>query len=329
MTAGVLDAGSVVLDRESDLELAEAAIPATLKTVETFLVTSPENADLLLLLARGYNGYALGFLEPKLDAVRYDGSDEDVERLLHRTSEMFLRGRAYAMRMLAGTRTGAPAARAIEAGDLAALEEALPGVTKRDVPALFWATFGWASAVNLRNADPEMVASVPMLERVLARLVELDPDYFAGSTRLLQAVYWASKPPMFGGQPDLARAMFDSAMADHGERNLLIPFYYARIYGAQVQDRALFDAMMEHIRGADLTAHPDFRLNNEIARARGAFWREHVEEIIFSEPPSEPATPEAPVAPPVTSSEPAAAATDPGPTATPEAQPTSSGQDPQ
>jgi hypothetical protein len=69
-------------------------------------------------------------------------------------------------------------------------------------------------------------------------------------------------------------------MKTHGESNLLVPFLYARFYCVQTQNRKLFDELMEKIASADLTAHPDQRLMNEIARDRARFWSAHVDEII-------------------------------------------------
>ncbi|MBK8720192.1 MAG: hypothetical protein IPN32_36630 [Deltaproteobacteria bacterium] len=66
-TSGMLEFGAVAMDRESDLEFAKDAFPASLKTLETFLISSPENQSLLLLLARGYNSYAFAALEAELE----------------------------------------------------------------------------------------------------------------------------------------------------------------------------------------------------------------------------------------------------------------------
>ena len=84
MTAGPVLVGSIAMDRESDLVFAEAAFPASLKTIESFLVNSPENPQLLLLLARGYNAYALGFIERDLEKARIGGSEQEVEELTRR-----------------------------------------------------------------------------------------------------------------------------------------------------------------------------------------------------------------------------------------------------
>ena len=39
-TAGMLEYGSIAMEREADLEFARDAFPASLKTLETFLVSS-------------------------------------------------------------------------------------------------------------------------------------------------------------------------------------------------------------------------------------------------------------------------------------------------
>jgi hypothetical protein len=86
---------------------------------------------------------------------------------------------------------------------------------------------------------------------------------------------------MFGGNPELAKELFERGMKSHGDQNLLIPYLYARFYATQTQDRELFNSLMAGILEADVTAHPDLRLNNEIARARARFWVENVQELFF------------------------------------------------
>ncbi|MCX4240980.1 TRAP transporter TatT component family protein [Paraliomyxa miuraensis] len=278
-TAKNLEFGSVAMDREADLEFARYAFPASLKTIETFLVSSPDNKSLLVLLARGYNAYAFGIIEADLEHAQLDGPEHAVESLSRRAKIHYLRGREYGFRWLAR-----PALEeAAKKGDLETLDAELGRLKKEDVPGLFWAVYGWASAVNLAVDDPEMVAGLPSIERMMNRALELDPDYNAGAPYALVGVYHASKPPALGGEPQKAKAIFDQGMAAHGQENLLLPYLYARFYAPMVQDRALFDEMIGKVADADVTAHPDLRLTNEIARDRARFWATHVDEIILSE----------------------------------------------
>ncbi len=278
-TAGMLEYGSVAMDREADIEFARHAFPASLKTLETFLVSSPDNEHLLLLLARGYNSYAFGILEGDLDHAKIEGPDERIEDIVRRAKIHYLRGREYGFRLL-----NKPALKdAAFSDDFATLDAELAKLEKDDMPGLFWAAYGWASATNLSIDDPDLIAALPVVERLMGRAYELDPGYNEGSPILFWAVYNASKPEMAGGDPAVAKKYFDEAMAAHGESNLLAAFLYARFYCAQTQDRKLFDELMNKIAAADVSKYPDTRLMNEIARDRARFWSAHVEEIILSE----------------------------------------------
>jgi hypothetical protein len=279
MTAPALLDGSIALDRESDLEFARSAMPASLKTVETFLISSPENEELLFLLSRGYSSYAFAFVEMDLDKARYVGTQAQVEDLTRRAVVHYLRGAEYGWRLL-----DEPAVRAAaEAADVEALRRELGGLKDEQLQQLFWATYGWASAINLSQEDPEMVGALPAVEVIMEVIVSRIPDYQDGLPLAFQGVYWGSRPPMFGGDLEKSKAAFERGIATHGARNLAIPYLYARYYASQVQDRALFDRLLAQVLTADLGAHPDTRLTNEVARDGARFWAEHAEELIMAE----------------------------------------------
>jgi hypothetical protein len=277
MTAPVLLEGAIAMDGEADLMLAREAFPATLKTIESFLVSSPDNQDLLLLLARGYNSYAFGFIEGDLERAQIDGTEEGVQRLTRRAVLHYLRGRDYALRLLDRPRLE----KAVLEGDLDKLSKILARLDEDEVPALFWATYGWGSAANLAQGDVELMACLPSIERMMDRVIDLGPGYAAGLPLAFQGVYYASKPKIAGGDPEKARAFFEQAMEDHGDANLLIPYLYGRYVGTQTQDRAHFDKMMKKVLEADLREHPALRLTNEVARERARFWAARADQLIL------------------------------------------------
>ena len=276
-TAKMLAQGSIALDREADLQFARDAMPASLKTLETFLVNAPDDPNLLLLLARGYNSYAFAVLEGDLDEAKVTGPDETIDELTRRTKLHYLRGSEYGWRLLDEPELE----KAAREADLPALERALAKIEPEQAPALFWTTYGWASTINLSKDDADMMANLTPAEKMMQRVYELDPDYFAGAPIMFFGVLNASKPPALGGEPEVAKRYFEEAMQKHGDSNLLIPFLYARYYAPMVQDRALFDRLLDQVANADVTAHPDLRLNNEVARDRARFWKKHVDEIIL------------------------------------------------
>lgn len=276
-TSGMLEFGAVAIDRESDLEFAAGAFPASLKTLETFLISSPKNESLLLLLARGYNSYAFAIIEGELEHTKIHGTTERVDELERRAKIHYLRGREYGFRLLA-----APAVQqAAVAGDLTKLDAELAKLKKEHAAGLFWATYGWLSMINLSKDDSDALRGLGAVERMLARVIALDPDYNAGSPLVMQAVYLASRPVVFGGKPQEAKKFFDRAMASWGDRNLIIPYLYARFYCPQVQDAKLYDSLLERVLTADVAAEPDLRLNNEVARARARFWKAKKDRLIL------------------------------------------------
>ena len=100
-TADILHSGSVALDRESDPQFAREALPASLKTLETFLVSSPDNRKLLELVARGYFSYAFGFLEGDLERAKIEYAEESTINTLNRRAVLhYLRSRDYGFRLL-------------------------------------------------------------------------------------------------------------------------------------------------------------------------------------------------------------------------------------
>jgi hypothetical protein len=276
-TSGVLDYGSVAMDREADLEFARLAFPASLKTLETFLISAPDNRAILLLLARGYNSYAFGFVEGDLERAKLVGPEERISELERNAKIHYLRGSEYGFRWL-----NKPELRkAAETDDVDKLEAELKKLKKDDMPGLFWAAYGWASAINLALDDPDMVASLGVVEKLMGRVLELTPDYNAGAPWLFHGVLHASRPVAFGGDPEKSKGYFESAMKEHGTTNLLVPFLYARFYCVQTQNKKLFDELVGKVLTADFSKHPDNRLMNEIARDRARFWAAHVDEVIM------------------------------------------------
>lgn len=277
-TADVLYDGSVALDREPDVEFARDAIPASLKTLETFLVSAPDNPKLLELLAKGYYSYAFAFLEGDLEVAQVEFAEEEtIESLRRRSVIHYLRARDYGFRLLDRPELE----KAARAGDLEVLERELAEVEEDEVPGLFWAGYGWASAINLNQGDTDMVASLSTVEMMMKRVEQLDTEYFAGGVLYFFGVFYASRPAMFGGKPELAKEYFERAMESHGEKNQMIPFLYARFYAPAVQDRELFVEKMHAVATADVDDHPNLRLNNEIARKRARFWLKNMDELIF------------------------------------------------
>jgi hypothetical protein len=246
---GLLDDGFQAFTEESDLAFAEQAFPGSLKLLEVMLRNDPDNAKLLKLASEGYSSYALGFME-----------DTQPER----ARVFYLRGRDYGLRLL---RKNSDIARALD-GTPDDLSAALAKADADDVPAAFWAGFGWGSFIYLSLTSPDAIADLPRAEALMKFVAACDSSYyFAGADVFLGTLY-GSRPKILGGNPEISKRSFERAIRLTGGKFLMTYVYYARSYAVQIQDEALFEELLTTVDKASLDILPEFRLANAIAKKK-------------------------------------------------------------
>jgi hypothetical protein len=246
---GIIDDGFEAFTEESDLMFAQQALPANLKLLEVMLKSDPSNARLLRLISEGYSSYALAYLEDTEPA---------------RAREFYRRGRDYAMRIL---REDREFARALD-GTLEDLQGVLATRGKSDVPAAFWAAFGWGSAIYLDLTSPDAIADLPRAEALMAFVARQDSGYYFGGADVFLGTLYGSKPRMLGGDPVKARAHFERALRINRGEFLMTYVYYARSVAVQTQDEALFDGLLAKVNQASPDILPGARLANQVARKK-------------------------------------------------------------
>ncbi|MGM0556466.1 MAG: TRAP transporter TatT component family protein [Myxococcota bacterium] len=277
-TANVLWDGQQALEGDPDPSFARDALPGSLKTIETFLESDPENEKLLRMLAKGYFSYTFAFVEADLERAQIEhASEERIDSLKESAVKGYMKSRNYGLRLL-----DEDFRKAAENLKLQKVEKKLAKMDEDDVPGLFWAAYGWGSAANLAQHDSDMVAALPIVEVMMRRVIDLDEEFFYSGPHMFFGVYYASRPPMFGGKPDKAKEHFEKAMEQNGKKNLMIPFLYARFYATQVQDRELFERLLNGMRDVNVEQHENVRLNNEVALDRAQYWGERIDDLFYS-----------------------------------------------
>jgi len=267
-TAGILK-GSIALNQESDLELAKAAAPASLKTVESFMMADPNNSTLLRLTAQGYCEYGFGFLEDDLEKAVERNDEETAKNLTRRATNAYIRCMNYGIRML-----GEKKWRKLIAGDLASFEKGLKGLGRGSVPGLFFMGLGLASAININRDNYELLTHLPKVEKVFQRVLQLDPKFFNGGSHLALGSLYSAQGEALGGKPKQGLVHFKAAIAMTGGRFLLHKVMLARVYAVTANNKALFEKTLIEVLRAKPDIWPEFRLANEIAKARARrYWK--------------------------------------------------------
>ena len=248
------------IQEEKDPELAEKAIPASLKMMEGFLKRDPGNAKLLQRLAEGFCGYAFSFLE-------------DTDPL--RASDLYLRGRQYASRALKADSdlTG------LETQGLENLKTELGRATEDSVASLFWMGQCWGGWLRLNLDRPEAFADISKVEQVMQRVVALDETYNYAGPHLFLGVFYGGRSKLLGGNPEKAQFHFERNLALTGNKYLLTHYLYARTYAVQVQNVKLFERLLAQVKDAPADGLPEQRLANEVAKMKAERLSQQAEEL--------------------------------------------------
>ncbi|MCB1213943.1 MAG: hypothetical protein KDK66_00575 [Deltaproteobacteria bacterium] len=248
------------MDEESDVDLASHASLAFLKMLDSFYLQNPKDKTTLLLLTRAYSSYAYGFTE---NAILEAQDLTQQKKSKTRAKEFYRRAKKAAMELL--DQKGLSKARQ---SSLEAWKKALKGKGKKDLEDLFWIAFAWGNYLNWHKDDIAAIGEIPKVQSLMERVYELDPNYYHGGPSLLLGGFYASRPPMLGGQPKLAKEFFEQALEANQGQHLMAKVAYAQFYAVQTQKRELFNRLLNEVIQGDAEAKKELILSNKLAKIR-------------------------------------------------------------
>ncbi len=256
---------------ERSVKHATAAAPGLLMLLDGFIVSSPDNEELLAAGAEMNCSYALGMLEA------YDPPY---------ASRLYDKGRDYALRALEQDSDRIAAA-------LGAPVEELEQVLREDfdeddVPALFWAGMCWGSWINVNLDDMSAIADLPRAVAFMDRVIELNERYFHAGPHLFKAMVAASRPKMAGGKPEVAQEHFDKVFALTENKFPLAYVFYAKSYAVQTQDRRLYVSSLRRVLEMPDGVDPKSPLFTAVAKKRAAELLAEVDDHFLPDLDSDP-----------------------------------------
>lgn len=241
--------GTAVMDSEDPATVRDG-LPAYLLLLDSLVAgqapAAPGNAPLLYAAATLNSAYAGNF------------TGDDTAR----AARLAAKGMGYARRGVCAE--DAPLCAAIDGG-----AEPFSAVVATDthVNAMYTLASSWAGFLQAHSDQWDAIADLPKIERLLLRVVELEPGHDHGQAYLYLGVLNSLRPEAVGGKPALGREYFEKAIALSGGRNLYAKTLFAQYYARLVFDQELHDRLLKEVIAADPRA-PGFTLTNTLAQDR-------------------------------------------------------------
>ena len=255
----ILDSGVEAMNRETDPELARAAMPANLKLIEGMLLEDPQNEELLLYAAQGFYGYSYGFIELE--------DSERAQQLYRRCYD-----HAHEALHLAGLELNP------ETAAVADLEAATAKLGKAAVPALFWSASCLAKWIDLDRDDITSVANLASAAILMQRVLDLDENFYYGGPHMFFGVYYGGRSPMLGGNFAMSEEHFRRAGEINRQKLLMVDLLQAEYLYRQQLNRTAFHDTLQNILDAPQGLYPEMALVNAIVKQRAEYLLELEDE---------------------------------------------------
>lgn len=255
----IMDSGVAAMNRESDLGLAKAAIPANLKLVEGLTREIPANREMRIHAAQGFYGYTFGFVE-----------DEDPAR----ASALYHRGLVHALAALESAGLDNPMLMQQNV-----LKRKLSELGRDTVPDLFWAASNWAKWIDMSRTDPARIADMGKVELIMQRVLELDESFYFGGPHLFFGVWYGSRPPMLGGNFALSETHFGKARDITQGKLLIADVLYAQYLAVQQGNRKVFHNKLTAVVETPPDSFPEMALANAIAQQKAKLLLKNEDEL--------------------------------------------------
>jgi len=230
---------------QDDLETVYAGAPAYLLMIDSLIVDSPSNANLLTTGSKLYSSYAAAFIEDP-----------------QRGQRLAARGYGYGKRALC-LQLERLCSTLDKPYDKFIAE--LDSVTPATLDVAYGFSQAWFAKLRLNSDDWKVRADIPKLQAIFNRIVHLDDGFNRGGVHLYLAVLTSLLPPALGGKPEIGRGHFEKAIELSGGHNLMAKVMFAKFYARLVFNRELHDRLLTEVLAADADS-PGFTLFNTLAR---------------------------------------------------------------
>jgi len=274
MVGDALAGSGATFSSDDDPELIKAAVPFSLKLMESLLAESPEHVGLLTATASGFTQYAYAFVQIEANET----TEFDLARsreMMHRAKNLYIRARDYGLR---GIEVKYPGFREHLESDAVA---AVAGMKKKDVPLLYWTAAAWVAAIAADKTDAYLISDLPKVDALVERALKLDGEFDRGAIHSMMITYEPIRQGVEGDPYVRAREQFARAVELSGGK-LAGPYVsLAEAVCIPTEAREEFLKLLEQAVAIDPNAVVESRLVNIIMRERAEWLKAHVDDYFL------------------------------------------------
>jgi len=269
-----LAGGGTTYAMDDDPEFVRAAVPFSLKLIESLLESSPEHQGLLLTAASGFTQYSYAFVQQDADELE-DRDFQKAQELRDRARRLYLRARDYGLRGLEARHSGIGAALNDRSAD------ALAATQPEDVPFLYWTAVAWAAAIGVSKDDPQLIGDLGIVDALINRALHLDDAYDFGAIHAFFITYSLAGLESIDEQSTMARRHLSRAI-ELSDGNLAGPYVsFAESVCVRIANRQEFTEMLERALAIDADGKREWRLANLIMQKRARWLLARRDELFL------------------------------------------------
>lgn len=237
---------TAVVDHDDPGTVRDGA-PAYLLLMDSLVVGSPKNKQVLRSAANLYSAYSALFI-----------TDSD------RAQRLTTRAYEYGQRAFCAHNSKACD---IEDLNFELYEVQVAAFTRNDLPFMFSLAQAWLARIRAYDSDWVVVAELPKAEALLRQVLELDETYDNGAAHIYMGILKTLRPAALGGKPEEGKLHFERAIELSAGHNLAAKVQFAESYARLVFDRDLHDRLLNEVLSSE-TEYEGFTLLNVFAKQR-------------------------------------------------------------
>lgn len=264
--------GGTSFAADDDPELIRAAVPFSLKLIDSLLDENPGHRGLLLAASRGYAQYAYAFVQQEAEQTE-EANLAHALQLQDRARRLYRRARDYGLRGLALGRPDLAHGLRVDP------KRALAAIPARDVALLYWTGAAWGGLIALSKEEPEVLAELPIVEALMDRALLIDDSFDRGAIHTFMIAYEMVRQGGIGDPADRARRHFVRAMELSGGKDAAPLLALAESVCVPQQRRDEFEVLLMQALQLDVNRVTPNRLANVMAQRRARWLLSRTEDL--------------------------------------------------